>query len=59
MAIPTPVNGQNYVNEQITDAVTRIRELKAAGKDEETARELELLRTAYPDYELPADLGSE
>lgn len=56
MAMPTPVNGQTYVNEQITDAITRIRELKAAGKDEEAGRELELLREAYPDYELPADL---
>ena len=56
MALPTPVNGQNYVNEQITDAITRIRELKEAGKDEEASRELEFLRTTYPDYELPTDL---
>lgn len=31
----------------------KIRELKAAGKDEEVARELELFRKAYPDYEIP------
>ena len=46
----------NYVNEQITDAVTRIRELKAAGKDEGASKELGLFKTAYPDYGLPADL---
>lgn len=34
----------------------KIRELKAAGRDEEAARELELFAKAYPDYELPADL---